>query len=303
MSKRRSQTIPRPCHDALGAKPKPVGKPPATGGSVVALTGTGPVVHVLGRQTSQLRAQELSADGETGSREPNKTERGEVTEGSRGSTKGPRAREIAENPVERLTAIPTHLHSAPEATVWADPDRILQTLVNLLSNAVKFSPAGATVRVSAEHRKHEVVFRVTDEGRGIPIEKQAAVFERFQQVDASDTREKGGTGLAICRRSCDSTAATSGSRAFPVRAARSRSPCRYAGNRSRGTEMARTAPGRPCSWIPILPRGLPQLDERRRAARLSGPKRGERGSLMLRPPPSPACARRSPAGSPPSPRP
>jgi two-component system, OmpR family, sensor histidine kinase VicK len=46
-----------------------------------------------------------------------------------------------------------------------------------------------------------VLFRVKDEGRGIPREKLETIFERFVQVDASDAREKGGTGLglAICR--------------------------------------------------------------------------------------------------------
>jgi two-component system, OmpR family, sensor histidine kinase VicK len=46
-----------------------------------------------------------------------------------------------------------------------------------------------------------MVFRVKDEGRGIPKDKLETIFERFEQVDASDAREKGGTGLglAICR--------------------------------------------------------------------------------------------------------
>ena len=87
------------------------------------------------------------------------------------------------------------------ATLLADPDRILQTLTNLISNAVKFSPPDSTVHVSSERRDGEVLFRVSDEGRGIPADKLDSIFERFQQVDASDAREKGGTGLglAICR--------------------------------------------------------------------------------------------------------
>jgi PAS domain S-box-containing protein len=90
---------------------------------------------------------------------------------------------------------------AQPAALFADPDRMLQTLTNLISNAVKFSPPGSTVRVSSVRRDHEVLFRVSDEGRGIPADKLETVFERFQQVDASDSREKGGTGLglAICR--------------------------------------------------------------------------------------------------------
>ena len=88
-----------------------------------------------------------------------------------------------------------------EGRLWADPDRIVQVLTNLLSNAIKFSFAGGTVRLSAEQRGQELRFTVSDEGRGIPAERLESIFERFQQVDSSDSREKGGTGLGlpICR--------------------------------------------------------------------------------------------------------
>jgi PAS domain S-box-containing protein len=94
------------------------------------------------------------------------------------------------------------LHTASAGTrLWVDPDRILQTLTNLLGNAIKFSPPGGTVLASVDRDGDDVVFNVTDEGRGIPSDKLETIFERFQQVDASDSREKGGTGLglAICR--------------------------------------------------------------------------------------------------------
>jgi CheY-like chemotaxis protein/anti-sigma regulatory factor (Ser/Thr protein kinase) len=83
----------------------------------------------------------------------------------------------------------------------ADPDRILQVLTNLLSNAIKFSPAGGEVALTTERREGEVVFRVRDQGRGIPADRLESIFERFSQVDSSDARDKGGTGLglAICR--------------------------------------------------------------------------------------------------------
>jgi PAS domain S-box-containing protein len=83
----------------------------------------------------------------------------------------------------------------------ADPDQIIRTLTNLLSNAIKFSPEGSTVWAESEARPGEVLFRVTDLGRGIPSGQLERVFERFAQVDSSDARDKGGTGLglAICR--------------------------------------------------------------------------------------------------------
>jgi PAS domain S-box-containing protein len=86
-------------------------------------------------------------------------------------------------------------------TVWADPDRVVQTLSNLLGNSVKFSPTGAEVRLTVTQAGGEVRFDVADLGPGIPADKLEAVFDRFHQVDASDTRQKGGSGLglAICK--------------------------------------------------------------------------------------------------------
>jgi PAS domain S-box-containing protein len=81
--------------------------------------------------------------------------------------------------------------------LWGDPDRIIQAFINLLSNAIKFSPQGRTIWFSAAPQVDVILFEVKDNGRGIPHEKQASIFERFQQVDASDRREKGGTGLGL----------------------------------------------------------------------------------------------------------
>jgi PAS domain S-box-containing protein len=87
------------------------------------------------------------------------------------------------------------------AMVWAAADTIIQTLTNLLSNAIKFSPPHSVIRLRAERQANKVLFQVRDQGRGIPSDKLETIFGRFQQVDASDSREKGGTGLGlpICR--------------------------------------------------------------------------------------------------------
>lgn len=97
------------------------------------------------------------------------------------------------------------------AEVWVDTDAIIQTLTNLLSNAIKFSPPNSTVRLSAdcvvdpqatgEDDRPFIRFSVQDQGRGIPAHKLDQIFGRFQQVDVSDSRQKGGTGLglAICK--------------------------------------------------------------------------------------------------------
>jgi PAS domain S-box-containing protein len=85
--------------------------------------------------------------------------------------------------------------------VRADEDRLIQVLVNLLSNAAKFSPKGSTITLSVREVGDTVLFSITDQGRGIPAEYKDVIFERFQQVDRKQDRQKGGTGLglAICR--------------------------------------------------------------------------------------------------------
>jgi PAS domain S-box-containing protein len=84
-----------------------------------------------------------------------------------------------------------------DVRVWADADRIVQTLVNLLGNAIKFSPHGAEIEVAVTGDGELADFRVSDHGRGIPSDQLETVFERFRQVDGSDAREKGGTGLGL----------------------------------------------------------------------------------------------------------
>jgi PAS domain S-box-containing protein len=85
--------------------------------------------------------------------------------------------------------------------IQAAPDAIIQTLTNLLSNAIKFSPPNSAIALSAELRSNAVLFQVKDQGKGIPYDKLETIFGRFQQVDLSDSRQKGGTGLglAICK--------------------------------------------------------------------------------------------------------
>ncbi|HEY9787309.1 MAG TPA: ATP-binding protein [Candidatus Obscuribacterales bacterium] len=90
---------------------------------------------------------------------------------------------------------------APETEIRADEEKIVQVLVNLLSNAVKFSPESEVVLVHAFEDTTYVEFRVIDHGRGIRAEDCAKIFDRFEQVELSDSRMKGGSGLglALCK--------------------------------------------------------------------------------------------------------
>lgn len=85
----------------------------------------------------------------------------------------------------------------PDATVWADPDRLRQILNNLLSNALKFTPRGGRIALRIRREDDVVAFEVRDTGTGIAPEELERVFESFYQVDGSTTREAGGTGLGL----------------------------------------------------------------------------------------------------------
>jgi PAS domain S-box-containing protein len=84
-----------------------------------------------------------------------------------------------------------------QVLVDADADRIVQVITNLVGNAIKFSDPDGVVDVEASVVGDEGIVRVTDHGRGIPADLLERIFDRFQQVDASDAREKGGTGLGL----------------------------------------------------------------------------------------------------------
>src|SRR5207244_5096280 len=81
----------------------------------------------------------------------------------------------------------------------ADDRRIRQILFNLLANAVGFSPAGATITLSAERRPDAVVFQVADTGPGIPPEAQGRVFDWFQTHSQGSRHRGAGLGLSIVR--------------------------------------------------------------------------------------------------------
>ena len=81
----------------------------------------------------------------------------------------------------------------------ADGKRLRQILFNLLSNAIGFSHPGQTVTLAALRRDDEVVFKVSDQGRGIPIDVLEHVFERFRS-DSTGSRHRGvGLGLSIVK--------------------------------------------------------------------------------------------------------
>lgn len=79
-----------------------------------------------------------------------------------------------------------------------DPDRVVQILSNLTTNAIKFSPTGESIVIRVEKPSPDSTrFSVIDNGSGIPQDEMSKLFGRFQQIDSSDKRAKGGTGLGL----------------------------------------------------------------------------------------------------------
>jgi PAS domain S-box-containing protein len=84
-----------------------------------------------------------------------------------------------------------------EKIVCCDADKMERIMLNLLSNAVKFTKPGGNIMVRVLDADIIVEIRVSDTGIGIPIEKQAMIFERFYQADPSLTRNHEGSGIGL----------------------------------------------------------------------------------------------------------
>lgn len=84
-----------------------------------------------------------------------------------------------------------------DALANIDKDRFVQVLTNLLSNAAKFSTPNETVEISVEKINCSIRISVTNKGSGIPESAHSKIFESFSQVDSTDSRSKGGSGLGL----------------------------------------------------------------------------------------------------------
>lgn len=101
---------------------------------------------------------------------------------------------LAQNKGLKLT---TQINGNVPKSLPGDYARLQQILVNLVSNAVKFTMQGQVdVRLYCPNGNYWAL-QVTDTGPGIPAEAQKHIFEPFQQVDGSVTRQHRGTGLGL----------------------------------------------------------------------------------------------------------
>jgi signal transduction histidine kinase len=84
-----------------------------------------------------------------------------------------------------------------ELEIDADKLKLKQILYNLLSNAVKFTPENGKVWFNSKILDNGVQISVCDNGIGIPLDKQQAIFDPFKQVSSFTNRTHGGTGLGL----------------------------------------------------------------------------------------------------------
>jgi len=81
--------------------------------------------------------------------------------------------------------------------VNGDYHRLIQVIANLLSNAAKFSPPNGQVDVSLARHEGSLRISIRNDGEHIPESARDTLFDIFTQVDSSDVRQKGGSGLGL----------------------------------------------------------------------------------------------------------
>jgi signal transduction histidine kinase len=133
--------------------------------------------------------------------------------------------------------------------VSVDRDRIRQVLVNLLTNAHEYSPAGASIEVTAAHRNSQVELAVSDDGPGMAADQVEHIFERFTRGDAGLTQHVGGTGLglAISKSLVELHGGTIAAESAPGEGStfRVRLPAKAAADGTQSRDMDRSAARRP----------------------------------------------------------
>ncbi len=82
--------------------------------------------------------------------------------------------------------------------IRVDSRAIAEVIYNLVENAAKYSPLDSTITIDASTHGNNVLFSITDQGKGIPVEMRERVFEKFLRLDGEQT-DGLGLGLAIVR--------------------------------------------------------------------------------------------------------
>jgi len=94
-------------------------------------------------------------------------------------------------PIELIIQMPPELPA-----VYVDSQKIYQVFINIVGNAMKFTQRGE-IKIEARLVDSEILFSVHDTGIGIAKENIPLIFEEFRQLDGSNTRRYGGTGIGL----------------------------------------------------------------------------------------------------------
>ncbi len=78
-----------------------------------------------------------------------------------------------------------------------DKDKLEKIIINLLSNAFKYTPDKGVITFTSILKSNQVEIVISDNGIGVSAEKLPYIFDRFYQVDASETRHQEGTGIGL----------------------------------------------------------------------------------------------------------
>ena len=103
-----------------------------------------------------------------------------------------RLRPLANN--KRQVIVENH---ASDLVVYADPIRLKEIVYNLVSNAIKFTGDGGIITVEAQRVENGMLFRITDNGIGIPESEHEAIFDKFYQLGSTTKGVREGTGLGL----------------------------------------------------------------------------------------------------------
>lgn len=84
-----------------------------------------------------------------------------------------------------------------ETGVNGDPVRMIQIFTNILNNAAKYTPPGGQISVAITHTDQQLTVTITDNGVGIPVDKQQQIFDMFSQVEDVISRTQDGLGIGL----------------------------------------------------------------------------------------------------------
>ena len=102
-----------------------------------------------------------------------------------------------EQRINKRGLVVSGLDSMESLTVCADKDLIYQVVYNLVDNAIKFVDDGGQITVGLAADSENMVFTITNTGKGIPEKELPFVFERFYKGDKSRSHVKNSTGLGL----------------------------------------------------------------------------------------------------------